>query len=303
MRRKYLEYLRSIRNLSPNTISSYEKDLSVYVAFLAERGYDEKTLEARQVREFVSFLSRKSLSPKSINRILSCIRGYYRFQERYGYSGSNPFAGIRSLKAEKWLPQFLFEEETEELLGLADDGIIDGLRDRLIFEFLYSTGARVAEAVAIDVTEINLRDGTVKVFGKGRKERIVYLGEKAVEVCRKYMSARTTFLRKHPHEGEATAALFVNKNGKRLTTRGVRTIFAKYIQKMRVAKHVTPHTMRHTFATHILNRGADIRVVQELLGHASLSTTQVYTHVGIQRLKNVYQTAHPHAHIGEKETG
>ncbi|MBN1524444.1 MAG: tyrosine recombinase [Spirochaetales bacterium] len=300
MRNKYLEYLRSVRNLSVNTISSYEKDIALFDAFLAVSGYTEDEMEIKQVREFVAWLSKKQLSPKSINRVLSCIRGYYRFKQRYGYAMANPFHGIRSLKVNKWLPSFLFEEETAELLALPEAGALES-RDRFIFEFLYSTGARISEAVALNVTDLNLRDGSVKVFGKGRKERIVFMGEQARAVCKEYLMHRKQYIRDHAGEETATQALFINKNGTRITTRGVRTIFFKYIQKLRVAKKITPHTLRHSFATHILNNGADIRVVQELLGHASLSTTQIYTHVGIERLKNIYLTAHPHAKINEQE--
>jgi site-specific recombinase XerD len=282
---EYLSYLRSVRNLSSNTILSYSKDMEIFSRFLTERGYREEELDVKRVREFVSALSRRELSAKSINRAISCVRGYYRFKQRYGYASENPFQALRSLKMEKWLPSFLVEEEVHKLLDFPVRNFFD-LRDKLIFEFLYSTGCRIGEMVTLNVGDLNLKDGLVKVVGKGRKERIVYIGRYSHALFLEYLTQRKTHLTARP----AAAGL---------TARGVRVILGRALNRLGFTKRVTPHTFRHTFATHILNRGADIRVVQELLGHASLSTTQVYTHLGVERLKSIYAHAHPHAKLEE----
>ncbi len=297
----YLAYLRSVRNLSANTILSYAKDMEQFRRFLDERGYREDELDVKGVREFVSVLSRRNLSSKSINRVISCVRGYYRFKQRYGRAAENPFRALRSLKMDKWLPSFLVEEEMRKLLDVPAHNFIE-LRDKLIVEFLYSTGCRVSEMTSLNTGDLNLKDGLVKVTGKGRKERVVYLGRAARALVAEYLARRNGYLAARPGVGRQAAALFLNRGGGRLTPRGVRVILGRSLERLGFAKRVTPHTFRHTFATHILNRGADIRVVQELLGHASLSTTQVYTHLGVERLKDIYAHAHPHAKLRATRT-
>jgi integrase/recombinase XerC len=294
--KEYLVYLKSVRNLSANTIFSYAKDMEQFLRFLEERGYREEDLDVKGVREFVTDLSRRQLSAKSINRVISCVRGYYRFKQRYGYAAGNPFRSLRSLKTDKWLPSFLVEEEMCRLLDFPARNFLE-LRDKLIFEFLYSTGCRIGEMTALNIVDLNLKDGLVKVTGKGRKERIVYIGRYAHSLFLEYLAQRKTYLAALPAHAAQSQALFLNRGGGRLTPRGVRVILGRALERLGFEKRVTPHTFRHTFATHILNRGADIRVVQELLGHASLSTTQVYTHLGVERLKDIYAHAHPHAKL------
>lgn len=296
MHKQYVEYLKAVRKLSPHTIESYTRDYRQFSGFLDAHGYKEDDLGVTEVRAFVSGLSKSGLSSKSINRIISSLRSYFRFKQRYGYAKVNPFTGVKCLRVDKWLPVFLFEEEVEKFLEIPTPDFIS-LRDRLIFEFLYSTGCRVAEAVAINLLDINIKQRMVKVRGKGNKERMVYIGAKARQVLTEYLARRREYLR--GREATDGTALFVNKNGGRLTTRGLRYIVYKYVAKSSCAKKISPHTFRHTFATHILNEGADIRVVQELLGHANISTTQVYTHVGVEKLKSIYRKSHPHAKMKE----
>jgi len=296
--KQYLEYLRSVRNLAENTIKSYRKDMSVYRKYLKEQNIKEDSIEINTVRAFISMLSVSGLSSKSINRLISCIRGYYRFKQRYGYCLKNPFQGLKCLKVDKWLPVFLFEQEVIELLNLPLSDFW-GVRDKLIYEFLYSTGCRVSELVGLNIFDLNLKDCSVKLGGKGGKERIAYIGKQAFSTLKHYLNLRKYHIK--AEDVSNSNALFINNHGKRLTARGVRYIVYKYLDKLNASKNVSPHTFRHSFATHILNRGADIRVVQELLGHASLSSTQVYTHVGVERLKKVYRKAHPHAGMGNQE--
>jgi integrase/recombinase XerC len=284
---QFLRYLGSVRNLSDNTIRAYRRDIGLLLDFLAGKGYDEEGADF--IRPFVGFLSRKGLSSRSINRILSSVRGYYRYKQRFGHSRSNPAAGIKGMKTKRGLPAFLFEDEAEALLAPSDEGFWD-LRDRAVLEFLYSTGCRISEAVALDLTDLDLKDRVVRVLGKGRKERNVFLGRTAEKVLREYLSKR----KYHVPADRQSRALFINRRGGRLTDRGIRYILQKHLRRLRFERKVSPHTLRHSFATHILNRGADIRVVQELLGHASLSTTQVYTHVGLDKLREIYRHAHPH---------
>jgi tyrosine recombinase XerC len=298
VREEYLAYLQSVRNLSPHTLASYRQDLLRYDAFLRERGITEGEAVLGDARAFVSRLAAEGLSARSVNRIVSGVRGYYRYRERFSRGPSNPFSDIRSLRTEKRLPSFLFEEEMTRLLelparpGACGDDPFLALRDRAVLEMLYSTGCRISELVSLDVTDVNLRERNARVMGKGSKERLVFIGRQALGVLREYLSRRGLRAARDP---DSAGALFVNQRGTRLTDRGVRFILGSYLRTAGLAKKVTPHTFRHSFATHLLDRGADIRAVQELLGHASLSTTQVYTHVGVERLKKVYRRAHPHA--------
>jgi len=307
VREDYLVYLGSVRNLSPHTLESYRKDLEKYEEYLAGSGVAAREAGLDQARGFVSALSKKGLAPRSVNRVVCGVRGWYRYMERRNEVGSNPFAEIRSLRTEKRLPSFLYEEEMARLLEMprlpdpsaAADG--DGfwkLRDRTVLETLYSTGCRISELVSLDLADLDLKNRSALVMGKGSKERNVFLGAEALAALREYLALRQQHLRggaRGSPDADAQRALFINHRGKRITDRGVRFVLAAYLRAANFGKRVTPHTFRHSFATHLLDRGADIRAVQELLGHSSLTTTQVYTHVGLERLKKVYRRAHPHA--------
>ncbi len=303
-REDYLTHLASDRNLSAHTRESYGKDLEKLEAYLAERGVAPESAGVADARGFVAQLSADGLSPRSINRIVSGVRGWYRFMERRGVIRANPFAEIHSLRTEKRLPSFLFEEEMARLVEMPSrEPCPDGeefwkMRDRAVLETLYSTGCRISELVAMDRADIDLKNRTARVMGKGSRERFVFLGDAAVETLRSYLAMRPLHAPRPGTPGPAgddASAVFINQRGGRITDRGVRFILGEYLARANLGKRVTPHTFRHSFATHLLDRGADIRAVQELLGHASLSTTQVYTHVGLEKLKRVYRRAHPHA--------
>jgi integrase/recombinase XerC/integrase/recombinase XerD len=336
VREDYLVYLGSVRNLSPHTLESYRKDLEKYEEYLAASGAAAQEAGLDEARGFVSALSKKGLAPRSVNRIVCGVRGWYRYMERRNEIGSNPFAEIKSLRTEKRLPSFLFEEEMARLLEMpcapalsaaaGGDGFWK-LRDRAVLETLYSTGCRISELVSLNLSELDLKNRTARVMGKGSKERNVFLGAESIAALREYMALRQQHVRRGSWKapasrgeapasspasrGEAPAssrearaafadsegqrALFINHRGRRITDRGIRFVLASYLREANFGKRVTPHTFRHSFATHLLDRGADIRAVQELLGHSSLTTTQVYTHVGLERLKKVYRRAHPHA--------
>jgi tyrosine recombinase XerC len=295
---QYLQYLERVRHLSANTLASYRRDLQLYRAFLEGENLKPTEVDAGRARAFVGYLSRRGLSSRSINRVLSAVRGYYRFLEKVGEQVGNPFATIKSLKIDGKLPTFLFEEEIEQLFGSAPAEDIWQLRDQLILELLYSTGCRVGELASASLKDLDLKGATLRVLGKGGKERVVFIGTGAGKRLREYLSRRRAL---RLGKGEGQKALLINRRGQRLTVRGIQGIIDRLLVDSMLDKPATPHTFRHSFATHVLRQGADIRVVQELLGHANLSTTQVYTHLDMERLREVYASAHPHARSEDRE--
>jgi integrase/recombinase XerC/integrase/recombinase XerD len=300
---RYLAYLRGVRALSENTVSAYRRDLIAFEGFCRDAELDEDSAEA--VRSYLGHLGRRGLAASTINRTISGLRGYFRFKQRFGATTENPLADQKNRSQPRPLPRFLFQEEVDRLLPVSDSGhpgipekgrwSFRDVRDRSVFEFLYSTGARVDEATSLNIGDVDFRRGQVRVRGKGGKERMVFLGPVATATLKEYLQLRKDGAGPIAQEGEA---LFLNLRGGRLTNRGVRYILNRYTRERGWTKPVTPHTFRHSFATHVLDAGADVRVVQELLGHASLSTTQVYTHVGLEKLRKVYRQAHPHARRG-----
>ena len=248
--------------------------------------------DANQIRSFLSFLHEREYSKATAARKLATLRSFYKFCLRRGYLTTNPVATIRTPKQEKRLPRFLEIHEVQRLLSTPDDGSLLGARDRAMLEALYSTGVRVSELVALNVIDVDLVGESLRVRGKGRKERISPIGPTAVTSIKKYLEMRAADPRNQTFDAEP---LFVNKHGKRLSTRSVRRKLDKYLLMCGLDSSISPHTLRHTFATHMLNNGADLRSVQELLGHQSISTTQIYTHLTTARLKQDYDDSHPRA--------
>lgn len=288
----YLDYLRSVRNLSEASVRAYRSDLGAFGVWLERNELTEDRVDAALARRYIAHLSRQNAAVSTVNRSLSSLKGYYRFLARTGRAAGSPLDGVRGLRRQGHLPAFLFEDDVAELLALDGDDFTT-LRDRLILELLYSTGCRISELVAVNLDDIDYKRGRIVVHGKGRKDRVVFVGAPARAVLRDYLPLRSERLVRCGARDEK--ALVVNVNGGRITQRGVAGIIQKRVVEKGIAKRVSPHTFRHSFATHILDRGADIRVVQELLGHSSLSTTQVYTHLGLGALKRIYEQAHPHA--------
>ena len=291
---EYLSYLEHVRALSEKTVQAYRADLSAYADWLDARGTALEEADLQAIRRYVGHLARRNAAVSSVNRRLSAVKGFYRYLERIGAIESSPAESVRGLKRGRDLPTFLFEDEISSLLTIEGSDFA-AARDRLIFEALYSTGCRIAELVQMDVTDVDRARGSVRVRGKGNRERYVFFGRKSLAALSAYLPLRESLLTRH---GSRERALFVNRRCGRLTPRGIAHIIEKRIREQGVAKHVTPHTFRHSFATHLLDNGADIRVVQELLGHATVSTTQVYTHLGLGRLKSIYARAHPHGRRG-----
>jgi len=286
-------YLKVEKNASPYTRKQYVADISEFVAFMKQHQISAfAAVSYLHGRTFLGHLARRGLSRWSIARKLSCLRSFYRFLMREGRLTENPFQGVSTPKLEKKLPVFMYPQEMEQLLALPDTATPLGQRDRMMFELLYASGMRVSELVTLTTDALNLSLGVALVFGKGAKERYVPIGSYAIEAIRQYIEiGRRHLLGGKPDHG----MLVVNYRGEPLSDRSVRRIVDKYVEQAALGAKISPHTFRHTFATHLLEAGADLRTVQELLGHIHISTTQVYTHVTKERLRNVYESAHPRA--------
>ncbi len=282
---KFIRYLEIEKNYSKYTITNYRLDLEGFKKFLGDVALEK--IDYLVLRKYLATLKEKNLKSRTVGRHLSTLRSFFKFLIREGYLKNNPIASLSSPKQEKPLPLFLTEEEVTKLIEAVKLNNERDFRDRAIIETFYSTGIRVSELVGLNIEDVDFIGGVVKVLGKGKKERIAPIGEIALSAIRAYLERR-----KKQQEAEA---LFLNKSGKRITDRGVRNIIDKYIRIASIKQGVSPHTLRHSFATHLLNRGADLRSVQELLGHVNLSTTQIYTHLTTEKLKSVYDKAHPRA--------
>ncbi|PIP19913.1 MAG: tyrosine recombinase XerC [Candidatus Omnitrophica bacterium CG08_land_8_20_14_0_20_41_16] len=283
---KFMRYLEIEKNYSAHTILNYRLDLEDFKKFTGD--IDLEKIDYLFLRKYLAVLKEKNLGNRTIGRHLSSLRSFFRFLTRENYLKINPILMLSSPKLDKHLPSVMTETEVAKLIESAfakDDKDERGLRDRAILETFYSSGLRISELTALSLSDIDFISGIIKVMGKGKKERVVPIGDTALMAIRKYLDKRKK-------QGEV---IFLNKNGSRITTRGVWDIVKKYLKSAGINQGISPHTFRHSFATHLLNRGADLRTVQELLGHASLSTTQIYTHLTTERLKSVYDKAHPRA--------
>ncbi|HPZ42466.1 MAG TPA: tyrosine recombinase XerC [Bacillota bacterium] len=315
----FIIYLKVEKNASPNTIESYQKDffrgLDFFAAFLQKEDHAilPSEIDHRVFRHYLAFLNEQGLARTTIARHLAAWRSLYRYLQREGIIGDNPLTRIASPKLGRKLPQFLFEDEAQALVEAPDLNEPLGLRDRALLETLYAGGLRISELVSLDTGNLDLAAGYIRITGKRSKERMVPLGSKAVEALTKYLQeARPVLLANRGRNkgrqaqqpgqlpaltqpGKPTGAVFLNRWGTRLSSRGIRKIIDKYVEKISLERKISPHTLRHSFATHLLNAGADLRLVQELLGHTSLTSTQLYTHVSSERLKQVYRKTHPRA--------
>ncbi len=284
---KFLNYLKVERNASPHTLRNYQKDLELLRKILGEKPWEQ--VDLLSLRQFVVEQRTQGLSKVTIARRVATVRSFFRFLCRDGYLTINPAMGLIRPKQDRHLPAFLSVEEASRLVQAPKGDTIASLRDRAILETLYSTGLRVSELVGLRVRDVDLISETMRVMGKGRKERLVPAGSFCVKAIRQYLKALGA-------ETESPdRPLFQNRLRGRLTDRSVRRILNRYVLQASIQQKISPHALRHSFATHLLDRGADLRSVQELLGHSSLNTTQVYTHVTTERLKRVYESAHPRA--------
>lgn len=293
--RAFITFLTVERGASPETLRNYTSDLRQLGTFLlshrlAERPIDPAALSSDSIRAYLEWLDRKGEKRTSLARKLACIRSFYRYLLRDRRVSRSPVEDLRTPKQPKHLPRVLTKDDAEALMSFPDQPTTASLRDRALLETLYSTGARVSELVSLNVDDLRLSEGLVRLRGKGRKERIVPIGDIAIDAIRAYRDAVGPLAIKQ----QRPMPVFLNLQGGRLTARSVARIVARYSSRL-TGGSVSPHTLRHSFATHLLDEGADLRAIQEMLGHASLSTTQKYTHVATDQLLAVYDKAHPRA--------
>ncbi len=293
---EFLHHLGVEKNASPHTVKSYREDLTQAVEFFRGRFPDQAVgpdrINTRLLRAYLAWLHEQGYARTTIARRLAAVRSWLRFLCRQGVLTTNAATGLRGPRLDKKLPHFLQRDDMLRLLAVPTAETPLGLRDRAILETLYSAGLRVSELTGLNVTDLDLDDGIATVRGKGRRERLALLGAPAQTAIRTWLEAR--ILLAGPR-ADTQPALFLNKNRTRLTSRSVGRLLEKYLQTAGLDPRTSPHTLRHSFATHLLDAGADIRSVQELLGHRSLGTTQIYTHVTTQRLRDSYHKAHPRA--------
>lgn len=288
---EFIDYLSTEKGLAVNTLESYGRDLKQYQDYLRSDGASIQDVSRAKVIDYLLYLQKQGKATATIARRLAALRAFYQFLVRQKRLEHDPTADLESPKLERRLPNVLTVKEVEALLRQPSTGDPAGLRDKAMLELLYATGIRVSELISLNVGDIDLSVQYLRCTGKGAKERIIPVGSLAVKCVREYLAHGRPKLVSDPDE----QALFVNHHGKRLTRQGFWKIVKKYAAKARINKDITPHTLRHSFATHLLENGADLRSVQEMLGHADISTTQVYTHLTRGRLKEVYARAHPRA--------
>ncbi len=289
--RTFLNYLRVEKGLSDNTIQAYRRDMAKFASFAAERKAGVTELRREHVVDFLGTLYRRNLDSRSVARHLVTIRHFFRFLLLEGAIESDPAANIESPKFRQSLPEFLSVDEVDRLLRQPDKNDVVGIRDRAMIELMYSTGLRVSELCGLRVSDLQMEPGCLRCIGKGNKERLVPVGKRALEAVQTYLrDARQALAR-----GVASPYLFLNQKGHKLNRIAFWKILGEYGRKAGLRKSLTPHMLRHSFATHLLDRGADLRSVQMMLGHSDISTTQIYTHVVEERLKQVYKAHHPRA--------
>ncbi|MBP1648663.1 MAG: Tyrosine recombinase xerC [Bacteroidetes bacterium] len=296
----FLRHLKQDRNYSPRTLASYEDDLRNLLEFLDRNAPDAGSVAPEDVtrqllRSFQRDLLGQGYAKRSIARKLACLRSFFRYLQKTGVVPSSPMVTIVSPRLDRRLPQFLDEDSMRRLMEQPDGATPDGRRDRALLELLYSTGIRLSELIGLELRDVEMGNGTIRVLGKGNKHRIVPFGRPARKALEEYLAVRSALAEKAPRGTLTSDPVFLSARGKRMNPKGVNLLVAKYIGRVSEIEKKSPHVIRHTFATHMLDRGADLQAVKELLGHESLSTTQIYTHVSVDRLKTIYSRAHPKA--------
>jgi integrase/recombinase XerC len=300
---EYLSYLGAVRGVSGRTLEAYGNDLTRYANYCANRGIDPEKAGPYEVQGFIADLSAERSAPSSVNRSLSSIRGFYRWMLRFGKRRDNPCESLKNVKTPKNLPSVLWEGEMAAFAELPDTaGILWPARDKALIMAMYSGGLRISELVSLTLKAVDARLESAKIIGKGGKERYVYFSGEARAALAEYLPEREARIRMAgPGGAGSEGPLFVSRKGRPISVPGVRWIIGRYAERSGLGKNIHPHSLRHSFATHLVNSGCDVRIVQEMLGHSSLSTTQRYTHVNIEHMKRVYAKAHPHGGAREKK--
>ena len=290
----FLQHMEAVKGASVHTVKAYAEDLSQLIEFAETQGItDVHAVDSTLLRSFLAYLQSLGLARASRARKTATLRSFFSYLARQSLLPRSPAVGLRSVKIERRLPKYLRSDEMEALLAAPAAETALGLRDRALLETLYATGMRAGELVALCLSDVDYDEGVIRVIGKGNKERMTLLGRQAVFALQRYVRKGRPELLLNAEKDDG--ALFVNRYGGRLSDRGVRKLFDRYCDAASTHLKITPHVLRHTFATHLLSNGADLRLIQELLGHASLATTQMYTHVSTERLQEVYAQAHPRA--------
>jgi integrase/recombinase XerC len=296
----YLSYLESVRGCSPRTLDAYKNDLLRFANYCVNYGITVEEASAYQVQSFIAELSAENMAAVSVNRCLASIRGFYRWMARFEKRGDNPSTSIRNVKTPVHLPDVLWEKEMASFAALPDvSGILWPVRDKALILAMYSAGLRISEAASLSLENISVSLDEARITGKGGKQRYVFFSDEAKVAIGEYLPERQARLMMSG-EDERKSALFISRKGRPLSVPGIRWIISRYAQHLGLGKNIHPHSLRHSFATHLVNSGCDVRIVQEMLGHSSLSTTQRYTHVNIENLKKVYAASHPHGRAAVK---
>jgi integrase/recombinase XerC len=304
---RFLRYLTDVRRVSPHTAEAYARDLADFSSFLAsqwgeERSADFAAVRYPMVRRYLAHLGRGAYEKTSISRKLSALRALFRFLVAEGVMEQNPAELASSPKKPRHLPEILHDYELDLLLAAPDPATPDGARDRALLELFYAPGLRLAEVHSLSIEQLDFAERRIQVIGKRNKERRVFFGEPAADALRHYLDAARPLLLQQRRDNEAPEpAVFLNKLGTRLSRRGIARVVDKHVLAAATAHHISPHALRHTFATHLLDNGADLRAIQELLGHESLATTGIYTHVTAERLRSAVDSAHPLAALEDEE--
>ncbi len=290
---QYLAFLADVRRVSPQSVRAYESDLRAFLGWCEREGITPLDATRRQMRSYLAYMKSSGYADKTINRRVSSLRTFYAWIEREGRGSAEATAAMKGRKLSKTLPKTMTDDDMRRLIATCDATSVEGMRDLALFELLYATGARISEAAGLAVDDVDFDQGQVRLFGKRAKERIVPLYDRALEALRTYLLTARPELAAACKRPEGPTALFVSTRGNNMSAEALRRRFVEHKKLAGLDPALTPHTVRHTFATELLNGGADLKAVQELLGHESLATTQIYTHLSIDRLKAATRQAHP----------
>ena len=297
---EYLSYLESVRGCSSKTVEAYKNDLFRYSNYCTNHGFLPETAARYEVQSFIADLSAENMAAASVNRHLSTIRGFYRWMNHFNKREDNPCSSLKNVKMPKKLPSVLWEDEMADFADLPEKaGILWPERDKALILAMYSAGLRISEVASLALADISRSFQEAKITGKGGKQRIVFFSDEAKQAIIEYLPGRAERLRLSGID-PAKYTLFISRKGNSISIPGVRWIISRYAQSSGLGKNIHPHSLRHSFATHLVNSGCDVRVVQEMLGHSSLSTTQRYTHINLENLKKVYAASHPHGEAVKK---
>jgi len=286
---RYYDYLYLEKGLSKNSVDAYKNDLLLFLSYLESQNVNTLNPGYNSIVEYLSFCKKTGISSRTLSRYLSAMRSFYSFLIKEGIIDTDPLAKVESPRIARYLPEYLTVEEIELLLNTIDDKTASGIRDKTIIELMYSSGLRISEVVNLDITRVDLDEKFLIVTGKGRKERVVPFGERAKILLERYINEARPQLIKN----RITSAVFLNYRGERLSRKGIWKMIKRYAAQTGIKKNIKPHTLRHSFATHLIQNGADLRMVQELLGHADISTTQIYTHLDKGTLIDIHRKNHP----------